>query len=88
VSNDNVFKLIQPGAFDDQLTEILRQGARTLLAQAVQGTVTDGKGQRVLSPAGWWIDGQCIVWSTRSPILLMKSMARAPSFSETWSGRS
>jgi hypothetical protein len=28
VSNDNVFKLVQPGAFDDQLTEILRQGAR------------------------------------------------------------
>ncbi len=30
MSNDNVFKLIQPGEFDDQLTEILRQGARTL----------------------------------------------------------
>ena len=28
MSNDNVFKLVQPGAFDDQLTEILRQGAR------------------------------------------------------------
>jgi hypothetical protein len=39
VSNDNVFKLIQPGAFDDQLTEILRQGARTLLAQAVEAEV-------------------------------------------------
>jgi len=36
VSNDNVFKLIQPGAFEDQLTEILRHGARTLLAQAVE----------------------------------------------------
>jgi putative transposase len=41
VSNDNVFKLIQPGAFDDQLTEILRQGARTLLAQAVDAEVAD-----------------------------------------------
>ena len=39
--NDNVFKLIQPGAFDDQLTEILRQGARTLLAQAVEAEVAD-----------------------------------------------
>jgi len=39
VSNDNVFKLIQPGAFDDQLTEILRQGARSLLAQAVEAEV-------------------------------------------------
>jgi transposase-like protein len=41
VSNDNVFKLIQPGAFDDQLTEVLRQGARTLLAQAVEAEVAD-----------------------------------------------
>jgi len=40
-SNDNVFKLIQPGCFDDQLTEILRQGARTLLAQAVEAEVAD-----------------------------------------------
>jgi putative transposase len=41
VSNDNVVKLIQPGAFDDQLTEILRQGARTLLTQAVEAEVAD-----------------------------------------------
>jgi len=41
VSNDNVFKLNQPGAFDDQLTEILRQGARTLLARAVEAEVAD-----------------------------------------------
>jgi putative transposase len=41
VSNDNVSKLVQPGVFDDQLTEILRQGARTLLAQAVEAEVAD-----------------------------------------------
>jgi putative transposase len=41
VSNDNVFKLIQPGAFDDQLTEIVRQGARSLLIQAVEAEVAD-----------------------------------------------
>ncbi|MCK1336420.1 IS256 family transposase, partial [Bradyrhizobium sp. 38] len=35
VSNDNVIHLIQPGIFDDQLTEVLRNGARALLAQAV-----------------------------------------------------
>ena len=29
---DNVIKLIQPGFFDDQLTEILRNGARALRA--------------------------------------------------------
>ena len=39
--NDNVTKLIQPGAFDDPLTEILRTGARTLLAQAVEAEVAD-----------------------------------------------
>ena len=36
MSNDNVFKLIQPGAFEDQLTEILRSGARSLIVQAVE----------------------------------------------------
>jgi putative transposase len=41
VSNDNVVKLIQPGAFEDQLTEILRQGARSLLGQAVEAEVAD-----------------------------------------------
>ena len=41
MSKDNVFKLIQPGTFDDQLTEILRQGARSLLAQAVEAEVAD-----------------------------------------------
>ena len=41
MSNDNVFKLVQPGTFDDQLTEILRQGARSLLAQAVEAEVAD-----------------------------------------------
>ena len=37
--NDNVVRLIQPGAFDDQLTEVLRHGARALLAQAVEAEV-------------------------------------------------
>jgi hypothetical protein len=35
VSNDSVTNLIQPGTFDDQLTDVLRNGARALLAQAV-----------------------------------------------------
>ena len=39
--NDNVVRLIQPGAFDDQLTEVLRNGARALLAQAVEAEVAD-----------------------------------------------
>lgn len=37
--NNNVVRLIQPGAFDDQLTEVLRNGARALLAQAVEAEV-------------------------------------------------
>src|ERR1700760_892122 len=39
VSESNVIKLAQPGAFTDSLTEILRQGARSLLAQAVEAEV-------------------------------------------------
>ena len=42
---DNVIKLIQPGFFDDQLTEILRSGARALLAQAVEAEVADFLGR-------------------------------------------
>ena len=40
MSNDNVFKLIQPGGFEDQLTEVLRNGARSLLVQAVESEVS------------------------------------------------
>src|SRR5213082_4116152 len=36
---DNVVKLIQPAAFSDPLTEVLRDGARALLAQAVEAEV-------------------------------------------------
>jgi transposase-like protein len=39
--NDSVIKLNQPGAFDDQLTEVLRNGARTLLTQAVEAEVSE-----------------------------------------------
>jgi len=45
VSNDNIIKLIQPGNVDDQLTEILRNGARALLAQAVEAEVADFLGK-------------------------------------------
>ena len=41
VSNHNVHKLIQSGAFDDQLTAILRRGARSLLPQAVEAEVAE-----------------------------------------------
>jgi hypothetical protein len=32
VSDANVVKLVQPGSFADPLTEVLRNGARALLA--------------------------------------------------------
>jgi putative transposase len=41
VSDDNVFKLIQPGTLTDRLTEVLRDGARVLLTQAVEAEVSD-----------------------------------------------
>lgn len=41
MTDDNVFKLAQPGTFSDSLTEILRNGARSLLVQAVEAEVAD-----------------------------------------------
>src|SRR5262249_17299683 len=41
VTNCNVCKLVPPGTFTDPLTEILRDGARALLAQAVEAEVAD-----------------------------------------------
>src|SRR6202035_3928381 len=41
VSDSNVIKFAQPGAFTDSLTEILRSGARALLTQAVEAEVAE-----------------------------------------------
>ncbi len=41
VLNGNIIKLIQPGNVEDQLTEVLRNGAPALLAQAVEAEVAD-----------------------------------------------
>ena len=40
VTDTNVFQLSQPGTFADPLTEVLRNGARALLAQAVEAEVS------------------------------------------------
>ena len=45
MSKDNILQLIQPTNVDDQLTEILRTGARALLAQAVEAEVADFLGK-------------------------------------------
>ena len=41
MTDTNVFQLVQPGTFTDRLTEVLRDGARALLAQAVETEVAD-----------------------------------------------
>ena len=45
MTDTNVIKLAQPGTFTDSLTEILRNGARTLLTQAVETEVADFLGR-------------------------------------------
>ena len=39
MTETNVFQLSQPGTFADPLTEVLRNGARALLAQAIEAEV-------------------------------------------------
>ena len=39
MTETNVFELTQPGTFSDPLTEVLRNGARTLLGLAVEAGV-------------------------------------------------
>jgi transposase-like protein len=59
VTDDTVIKLVQPGSLEDPLTEVLRNGARALLAQAIEAEVaeflakhadlkTEAGGQRVV----------------------------------------
>ncbi|MBR2813057.1 MAG: hypothetical protein IKE60_00285 [Reyranella sp.] len=39
MTDDTVINLVQPGSFEDRLTEVLRNGARALAAQAVETDV-------------------------------------------------
>ena len=41
MSDATVVKLLQPGSFTDPLTEVLRNGARALLAQAIEAEVAE-----------------------------------------------
>jgi len=45
VTDTNVFALVQPGIFSDRLTDVLRDGARALLAQAVEAEVAGFLGE-------------------------------------------
>ena len=54
MSDANVVKLLQPGSFTDPLTEVLRNGARALLAQAVEAEVAEFLAKHVdLKTADW-----------------------------------
>jgi CHAD domain-containing protein len=84
VTDTNVFQLSQPGTFADPLTEVLRDGARALLAQAVEAEVaafltchadklTEAGRQRLVRPwieAGEWshADGQAARAPHQRPI--------------------
>lgn len=46
MSKDNLVQLIQPGSFTDALSEVLRNGARALLVQAVETEVADFLAER------------------------------------------
>jgi len=45
VTDTNVFALVQPGTFTDRLSDVLRDGARALLAQAVEAEVAGFLGE-------------------------------------------
>ena len=47
----NVFQLSQPGSFADPLTEVLRNSARALLAQAVEAAVAALLANHAVKPA-------------------------------------
>ena len=57
MTNANVFQLCQPGTIADPLTEILRNGARALLAQAVEAEVAVLLASHVA--IGWCATGIC-----------------------------
>ena len=52
MTQDNVIKFSQPGTYTDPLTEILRHGARALLAHAVEAEVAGFLRRRGHAPAG------------------------------------
>ena len=64
MSEANVVTLLQPGSFADPLTEVLRNGARALLAQAVEAEVGDFLAKHIdlrtaSAWAAWSATGTC-----------------------------
>ena len=54
MSDANVVKLLQPGSFADPLTEVLRNGARALLAQAIEAEVAEFLAKACRSEDRYW----------------------------------
>jgi putative transposase len=54
VTQDNIVKCAEPGACEDPLAEVLRGGARKLLADAIEAEVSDflGRHSRFLTEEG------------------------------------
>ena len=64
MSDTNVFKLAPPGSFADPLTDVLRNGARALLAQAIEAEVAEflaphRQANRRLASSAWCATGIC-----------------------------
>jgi hypothetical protein len=64
VTESNVFQLCQPGTFADPLTEVLRNGARALLSQAVEAEVAalldcHADNSPMTAVSGWCATGIC-----------------------------
>jgi hypothetical protein len=55
VTQDNIAKFAEPGAFEDPLTEVLRSGGRKLLAQAIEAEVSATLCAPIEEPRG--VDG-------------------------------
>jgi hypothetical protein len=60
VTDDIVIKFIQPGSFEDPLTEVLRNGARALLAQAVEAEVRRSWAATAISRRGTAMLASCV----------------------------
>ena len=58
MTDTNVFALVQPGTFTDRLTDVLRDGARALLARAaeaeVAGFLAEHADKRTMTAGNAW----------------------------------
>jgi hypothetical protein len=70
VSNDNVTKLIQPGVFNDQLTEILRNGLAQACRISEQTNVSFSvSGRNTISRLWQRSVGPCVNLATHTKIV-------------------